>query len=70
MRGNEEVERLATIIRLNHPEAIFQKGYSITRVNGKIVKGIREVQPGDEILTQFVDGTATSTIQKINMPHE
>lgn len=69
-RREEEMGRLETIIRLNNPESLFKKGYSIARVNGKIVKEISEVKKGDEIITYFTDGTAISTIQKINKPNE
>jgi exodeoxyribonuclease VII large subunit len=69
-RSDEEVSRLETVVRLNNPEAIFQKGYSLSRVNGKIVKDISEVKPGDEMTTQFIDGITTSIIQQIHLPNE
>jgi len=69
-RNQELLARLETIIRLNNPEAIFQKGYSIARVNGKVVKDISAVKSGDEIVTHFNNGTATSIIQKINIINE
>ena len=69
-RCDEEVSRLETVVRLNNPEVIFQKGFSLARVNGKIVKDISEVKPGDEMITQFFDGITTSIIQQIHLPNE
>ncbi|MBN2746992.1 MAG: exodeoxyribonuclease VII large subunit [Bacteroidales bacterium] len=53
-------------ITLLDPVEILKKGFSITRVNGKIVKGIKEIKEGDLIENQFSDGKTESKILKIS----
>ena len=69
-RITDELEKLETIVRLNNPEALFEKGFSITKRNGKILRNLKDIQQGDEIVTQFINGTATSIIQKIHIQDE
>lgn len=44
------------------PERILSLGYSITRVNGRAVRSIVDVIPGDDITTTVVGGEFTSKI--------
>ncbi len=45
------------------PQHILALGYSITRVNGKAVRSISEVVPGDEVTTVVAGGEFTSTVK-------
>ena len=47
---------------LNHldPQNVLKRGYSITLANGKAVKSVDDVQPGDLIKTLVADGTLES----------
>jgi exodeoxyribonuclease VII large subunit len=49
-------------LQLLNPENILQRGYSITSMNGRILKDSRQVKPGDLIHTQLFDGTLRSMI--------
>lgn len=46
-----------------NPERILQQGYSLTRINGRIVKSAHELKPGDEIITQLAEGQAHSVVK-------
>ena len=48
------------------PERILSLGYSITRVNGKAVRSIDDVAPGDEITTVVAGGELISTVKEKN----
>lgn len=50
---------LQTAQNLN-PEALLQKGYSITYFNGKVLKNSTDVVPGDKIVTKLKNGTVLS----------
>ncbi|MGD9977615.1 MAG: exodeoxyribonuclease VII large subunit [Bacteroidales bacterium] len=50
---------LQTAQNLN-PEALLQKGYSITYFNGKALKNSTDVVPGDKIVTKLKNGTVLS----------
>lgn len=46
------------------PQHILSLGYSITRVNGKAVRSMDEIAPGDEVVTVVAGGEFTSTVKK------
>ena len=48
---------------LLNPENILKKGYSITYLNGKVVKSVREIKEGDVILTKINDGKVESEVK-------
>lgn len=45
------------------PERILSLGYSITRVNGRLVRSIDDVVPGDEVTTEVAGDEFTSTVK-------
>lgn len=60
----EKIESLRGLIRALGPESAFQRGFSITQtVEGKIVRSVGDLQPGDLIRTRFSDGGATSVVK-------
>ncbi len=57
---NNQLDNTLKIIDLMSLESILNRGFSITRKNGKVVSSINEVQKGDKIETQVSDGTISS----------
>ena len=57
---NNQLDNTLKIIHLMSVESILNRGFSITRKNGKVVSSINEVQKGDDIETQVSDGTILS----------
>lgn len=47
-----------------HPDNVLKRGYSITRVNGKTVSAIDEVQSGDVLETIVSDGRVISQVSE------
>ncbi len=47
------------------PARILALGYSLTTVNGKVVRSANELSPGDKVLTQLADGAFESVVAKI-----
>lgn len=45
------------------PERILSLGYSVTRVNGRVVRSIDDVVPGYEVTTEVAGGEFTSTVK-------
>ena len=45
-----------------NPERIYQMGYSLLTKDGKVVRSIHELAPGDHIETHLSDGKVQSTI--------
>lgn len=61
---NELIHEKGTRITLLDPREILKRGYSITTLNGKIIKTIEGVSEGDEIETKFADGVAGSIVNR------
>ncbi len=49
-------------IDASSPEHILALGYSITRVNGKVVRSLDCIVPGDEVTTKVIGGEFTSIV--------
>lgn len=67
-RQRTQLEFWEKTIALHSPERIYRMGYSLTTVNGKIVKSINDVKTGDHLLTHTADGTITSEVKETICP--
>ena len=59
---NNQLDNTLKIINLMSVESTLNRGFSITRKNGKVVSSITEVQKGDNIETQVSDGVFVTHI--------
>lgn len=65
----QEVHRLKLLemsIEANNPEKMLLRGYTLTLLNGRIVKSTKEVKSGDVVETRMKDGTLHSMIVNID----
>lgn len=61
-----EKKNLNTIqekLRLVDPQNILKRGYSLTMLNGKIVKSVNQIKEGDRLETRLSDGKVESTVK-------
>lgn len=58
------LQRLTDMLRLLSPANTLQRGYTITRRNGKAVRSAADIKEGDVIVTTLPDGTVTSNVVK------
>ncbi len=63
-KNNERLEFLSHRLILNDPRTILKRGYSISRINGKVVTNDFEVHNGDILETVLYDGNVTSVVKK------
>ena len=63
-RQRTQLELWEKTIALHSPERIYRMGYSLTTINGKVVKSIRDVKVGEELLTHTVDGVIRSEVKE------
>lgn len=61
-RRSDRLKALEEMLGALSPEAVLKRGYSITRVNGKVVTSPSETAPGDQIETQLAGGTIISHV--------
>lgn len=73
IRSNEiirsEKKSLSSIqekLRLVDPQNILKRGYSLTLLNGKIVKSVEQIKEGDWLETRLSDGMVESTVNRIS----
>ena len=57
-----KIELMEKGISSADPVLILKRGYTITRVNGRVVKGAMGLNKGDRLTTSFPDGTIESEI--------
>lgn len=55
-------------LRLVDPQNILKRGYSLTMLNGKIVKSVNQIREGDRLKTLLGDGSVESTVEKKSLP--
>lgn len=56
------IELLAQRANALDPKWLLKRGYSITTVQGKVVRNAKTLKPGDKIETRFGQGKVTSTV--------
>jgi len=61
-KEKNKLDHLKVKLDLLNPESILDKGYSITLVNGKIVKSVKDVKKGDSVTTKLSDGQVVSEV--------
>lgn len=62
---NKSLDSIEKSIRLSDPSHNLKLGYSLSHVNGKLIRSKKEVKLGDEIETRLADGSFTSEIKNI-----
>ena len=60
---SQQLDSTDQLLAALSPMQTLQRGYSITRLNGKAIKSITNVKPGDEITTIVSDGSVVSKVQ-------
>ena len=59
---NHKLEIMDKSLAAADPVIILKRGYSLTRVGGRVVKGVAGLKKGDRLTTSFADGTIESEI--------
>jgi exodeoxyribonuclease VII large subunit len=52
-------------LRLVDPQTILKRGYSLTMLNGKIIKSVDGLAKGDKLETRLSNGTVESTVENV-----
>lgn len=63
-RRGDQLQRLAGMLRALGPESAFKRGFSITLgPDGRILRSVTGVKPGDLLRTRLADGETTSRVE-------
>ena len=60
---DHRLQLIETVVQNASPQLILQRGYTITRWGGKMVRDASTLEKGSVITTQFADGEAQSIVQ-------
>jgi len=55
---------MTQLFQMADPKKILKKGFSITRVNGKLLRTIDQVKTGDQLQTELCEGILESSMTK------
>ncbi|MDR0788981.1 MAG: exodeoxyribonuclease VII large subunit [Bifidobacteriaceae bacterium] len=61
-----ETRKFSEKLEILNPNNTLDRGYSLTYINGKLIKSVQSVKTGDDLLVNLKDGQIQSTITKIN----
>ena len=61
-RARRELQNMEKIIELTSPENILKKGYSLTLINGKVVRDASQLKRGDRVTTLYERGSSESLV--------
>jgi len=64
--ASKDLHHFERIITSLDPAHVLTRGYSIARINGKVVNSISDAKPGDALVSEFRDGKITGRIESIN----
>jgi exodeoxyribonuclease VII large subunit len=62
--ASEKIDRMESALQHLDPAGVMQRGFTLTTKNGKIIHSPTDLEPGDNIVTHFQQGRATSTVQE------
>lgn len=61
-KETQELNNLEKMVQLLSPETALQRGFSITMQDGKVLRSVKDVKTGTEIVTKLQDGEIRSRI--------
>ncbi len=65
-KANSRLRLLESKINLMKPENILKKGYSISTVDGKVLKSVVDIKQGDKMITKLYRGEIESIVEQKN----
>jgi exodeoxyribonuclease VII large subunit len=64
-KDTNKIQKYTSIVKLADPVNILKKGYSLSYVDGKLVKSVKEISKDQIMFTKFSDGEVSSTVKEI-----
>ena len=64
LRENHRLEILQQKIKAQDPMLILNRGYSITTLNGHLIRNVKNLKKGDTLCTQMAKGKVTSIVKE------
>ena len=68
-KQRSKLELWEKTIALHSPERIYRMGYTLTTIDGKVVKSIHDVKAGQQLQTHTADGVIQSEVTSLHSHH-
>lgn len=62
-KEREQLNLMEKYINVLNPQSILDKGYSITYLNGKVLKSEKDIKKGDCLITKLAEGEVKSIVE-------
>ncbi|MDE7442784.1 MAG: hypothetical protein K2M65_01320, partial [Muribaculaceae bacterium] len=62
-RQKHHLEAYDSLLEALSPQAVLKRGFSMTRIEDKIVRSTADLEPGMVIITELADGRITSIVE-------
>lgn len=66
IKHNNSLELIINKLELLNPLNVLSKGYSVSKVNDKVIKSIKDVKKDDEVNIKLLDGEINTIVKGIN----
>lgn len=65
LKYNNSLELIVNKLELLNPLSVLSKGYSVTKVNDKIVKSVKDVKKNDKLEIKLLDGSIDTIVEGV-----
>ncbi len=66
----QRITAMDEAVAMMAPERTLSRGFSITRMDGKVITHAANVTPGDQVVTEFAQGRIHSTVNRVEIDGE
>lgn len=63
---NNTLELVINKLELLNPISVLSKGYSVTKINNKVIKSVKDVKKNDKLNIKLIDGEIESIVEGVN----
>jgi exodeoxyribonuclease VII large subunit len=64
-RQLEQIQATKRLVKLFDPASALKRGYALITAEGKFIKSARQLTKGDKLSIKLVDGTISSSVEKV-----
>ena len=63
IKNKNSLELVINKLELLNPLSVLSKGYSLSTVNGKVIKSVKDVKVNDEVNIRLLDGEINTVVK-------
>jgi exodeoxyribonuclease VII large subunit len=63
--AERDINFIEKTVTTNDPRRLMKTGYSLSFINGKLARNLKDITKGDTVTTQLADGQFTSEVKEV-----